>query len=317
MLIPLGGTARRWATVAPWTSVYGLARTLLALGTAGTLAANAPSTLFRPALGLPPAPYCIGPTQVSLFCLVPSELLWLANWLALAILLLVASGWRPRLTAIPHWWVAFSLQVTATVLDGGDQVTAVLTLLLLPVALTDPRRWHWGAPPESDPSARGLSARLVARSALLAVRLQVAAIYLHSSVSKLGVAEWADGTAMHYWLLDPAFGAPFWSRDLALAVLSTGLGVTVLTWGTIVFEACLALALVLDRRFWGVLLVLGIAFHTAIAVLMGLVSFALAMIAALVLYLRPFDRPFAFPVRLRRVARIATRPAHAREGLPA
>src|SRR5437867_307525 len=140
VLIPLGRTARRRANGAPWTSAYGLARTVLALGTAGTLAANAPSTLFRPALGLPPAPYCTGPTQISLFCLLPSEQLWLARSLALAILFVVASGWRPRITAIPHWWVAFSLQVSATVLDGGDQVTAILTLLVLPVALTDPRR---------------------------------------------------------------------------------------------------------------------------------------------------------------------------------
>jgi hypothetical protein len=38
----------------------------------------------------------------------------------------------------------------------------------------------------------------------------------------------------------------------------------------------------------------GIAFHIAIAVSMGLISFSVAMIAALILYLRRFDEEFAF-----------------------
>src|SRR6202011_1493848 len=143
MLTRLGSTANRWSMTTPWTNVYGVARSVLALATASTLAFSATGTLFRPAVGLPPAPYCLGPGRISLFCLVPHDRLSLARWLGVAILLVVASGWRPRVTAIFHWWVAFSLFVSITIPDGGDQATAVITLLLLPVALTDPRRWHW------------------------------------------------------------------------------------------------------------------------------------------------------------------------------
>lgn len=55
------------------------------------------------------------------------------------------------------------------------------------------------------------------------------------------------------------------------------------------------MALVMPKKAWGFLLPLGIAFHVGIAVVHGLVSFGFAMIAALVLYLRPTDEPFALP----------------------
>src|SRR6202048_3251395 len=143
MLTRLGHAAKRWSTTTPWTNVYGVARSLLALATAGTLAFSATGSLFRPAAGLPLAPYCNGPGRISVFCLVPYDRLWLRRGLAVAILLVVPAGCRPGSPALFHWWVSFSFAVSAPIPDGGDQATAVLTLLMLPVALTDPRRWHW------------------------------------------------------------------------------------------------------------------------------------------------------------------------------
>src|SRR5688500_5023921 len=147
----LGRPARDWAAaVNPWTTVYGLARTLLALGTAGTLIFNEPGLLFRPGSGVLEYPICQSMWDFGLFCQF-SPFLGLARWVAVAVLLVTASGWRPRWTAVPHWYVAFSFQTSAITLDGGDQVAAVLTLLLLPLALTDKRRWHWQRP-EADES---------------------------------------------------------------------------------------------------------------------------------------------------------------------
>lgn len=300
MLTRVGLLGQSWASFAPWTNVYGVGRSLLAIGTAATLAASAPETLFRPALGLPPAPYCVGPTNLSFFCLFPQDALWLARWVAVAILLIVASGWRPRLTAVPHWWISWSFFASATIPDGGDQVGAVLTLLLLPVALTDPRRWHWQRHVSYDAmSTREQFARLVALSAFLAVRVQVAGIYFHSSLGKLGVTEWVDGTAIYYWQLDPAFGVPGWLRGPVSAIVATNLGVVAMTWGAIVLEFCLALGLILDRRWRAYLLPLGLLFHAFITVTMGLVSFGIAMSAALVLYLRPVERELVMPARVR------------------
>jgi antimicrobial peptide system SdpB family protein len=306
MLTRIGLAARGWLADSPWTNVYGLARTLLALGTLCTLAFTTTKALFAPVLDHPPAPYCDGAKAISFFCVLPSGHPELARWLAVAALAVVASGWRPRLTALPHWWLTASLHVSMSIPDGGDQVAANLTLLLLPIALTDRRRWHWGGSGEGESQRREVAA-LVAVAALFLIRIQVAGIYLHACLGKLGVTEWRDGTALHYWLNSSSFGVPGWLRGPAQHLLSFGPVVAGLTWGTLVLEFALAIGIFLPRRRWPALLLGGLAMHAGIAVLMGLWSFSLCMFAALVLYLRPWERPVAMPEPLRRAARLLSR----------
>jgi antimicrobial peptide system SdpB family protein len=278
----------------PWTNVYGWARTLLALSTAATLVFNRPATLFRPGSGIPLAPYCRGLRELGPFCIL-AEHLELVRWLAVGVLLVAASGWRPRLTALPQWWFTSSFFVSAITVDGGDQLAAILTLLLLPVALTDDRRWHWHARPDALPSLAELCRRIVALSALAVVRVQVAVVYFQSAVAKLAVPEWADGTSMYYWWNSPSFGASPWLKPLTDLLVESSLGVVALTWGAIALELVLFMALTMPKWAWGPLLVLGVGFHGAIALIHGLPTFSLVMIAALVLYLRPANRPFARP----------------------
>lgn len=298
-------------TTAPWSNVYGVARTLLASATALTLMTNGPSVLFHPAVGVPSGPACNSVGRISLFCVFGADGLASAEWLAIAVLLVVASGWRPRFTALPHWWISFSLFASATLSDGGDQVTNVLSLLIIPIALTDPRPWHWGPPP-AGPPWDGSARQRVALFALAGIRLQVCGIYLHSSLAKLAVAEWVDGTAMSYWLTDSTFGTPGWLRAVTLPLIAWGPTVLLATWGTIALEFALAVTLVLPRPSWRYLLVAGLALHVGIAIFMGLVSFSLAMTAALILYLRPSSSPFRFPAfALRPRARVNPPAQHA------
>jgi antimicrobial peptide system SdpB family protein len=222
-----------------------------------------------------------------------------ARALSIVVLLAVASGWRPRLTAIPHWYVAWSLLSNASILDGGDQITAVLALLLIPVALTDPRRWHWQPAPEREPGA----GRLVAYAALVLIQLQVAVLYFHASIAKLGVREWADGTAMYYWLRNPTFGVAGWQRPIVDLLTGSPVGVAVLTWSSVTLEFSLATALLLRPAYRRRLLVAGLAFHGLIALAMGLVSFSTAMSGALLLYLLPIGHQIAVPRLRLRLAR--------------
>lgn len=293
MLTRINARAAAWCEASPWTNVYGAARTFLACCTLGTLLFSSTETLFRPALGVPPAPYCEGIGSISLFCLVPDGQLELARWLSVAVLLVVASGWRPRWTAVPHWWIAFGFWTTSTIPDGGDQIAALFALVLIPVALTDPRRWHWGPAPVQQRD-RELLLRLTGHSALIAARVQVAGIYLQASVAKPAVEEWADGTAVYYWMTDPSFGLPRWAEPLMTPVITSG-AVVALTWGTVLLELVLFMALTMPRRAWPPLFWAGIAFHVGIGVLMGLVSFTMAMTACLLLYLRRVDRPLRLP----------------------
>jgi len=283
--------------------VYGLSRSLLAFGTFATLLFHDVDSLFRP-LGVESI-QMMGEDiilQWALFSFFNGDLLWLGKWLALAGLALVMSGWRPRFTGILHWWIAVSFAGSSFVANGGDQVAAVLTLLLIPITLTDGRRWHWSRPPASNaeegaedafrPALRSAVAGLVAMSAYLVIRLQVCFIYFEAATAKLSVAEWSNGTAVYYWFLHPIFGVPEWLEGVILTVLSHAPVVVAATWGAIVLEAVLAMGLFMKNKYRGWLLVAGILFHAAIAVIHGLFSFFFAMAPALILYLRPLDQPF-------------------------
>lgn len=301
-LTQIGRWGRTALARAPWGSGLGVARTVLALSTLGTLLATSPRTLLAPLADGTLPPTCSDLTRAGLWCVLPGGGGQLARWVSIAVLLVVASGWRPRFTGIAHWYVAWSLMANVSILDGGDQVTTVLTLLLIPATLTDPRRWHWQALPER-PAGIG---RVVAYTGLVLIQLQVAVIYLHASVAKLGVREWADGTAMFYWLRHPTFGATGvvgWIGDL---ITGSAVGVALMTWSSIALEFALAVALLLRPRQRHWLMVAGIVFHGLIAASMGLISFSTAMTAALLLYLLPIGHqvgvPAWIPVRLGRAA---------------
>jgi antimicrobial peptide system SdpB family protein len=286
------GTWARDAVVgrAIWTDVYGVARSLLALSTALTLAVNPTATLFlRGAVTQADPPLCNGLRAIDPFCLVPAAHLEVARWLCVLALLVVASGWRPRLTGVMHWWIAFGLHGSANILDGGDNVCAVLTLLLVPVTLTDRRAWHWQRGQADDES---VLVRLVAWSALLVIRLQISGIYFHAALAKTAVAEWGDGTALYYWLLHDEVGAPRWLVPLAQAFLRNPVAVTLMTWSVVILEFLLSAALLMPKRRWRPLLFAGLALHAGILVVQGLFSFSLAMAGALFLYLRPTAEPF-------------------------
>ncbi|MBT2543464.1 hypothetical protein J7E99_22875 [Streptomyces sp. ISL-44] len=291
---------RRRTIILPWAAGYGLARTLLALGTLGTLAFSDSATLFREVATVGQYPLCRGVTGAGAFCLVSPDHFEAVRWACCLILVVAASGWRPRFTAIPHAYVAFSVFTGISIPDGGDQVTWILTLLLVLVAVGDPRRWHWQPqqPQVSEGSRRGTWA-LIGVSAITLARIQMSVIYFQSCVAKLPHAEWADGSALYYWINNYAFGAPGWLRPALNMVAENPVGVAALTWGPLVLEIALAAALLMPQKVRWALLPAGMLFHLGIAVVMGLWSFAFAMWAGLLLLLTPYGHDPRLP-RIRR-----------------
>jgi antimicrobial peptide system SdpB family protein len=308
----LGAWARPRLATPIWSSGLGLARSVLALGTAATIATTSPSILMSPLANGASPPVCGSVSRAGLWC-VTGENLTLGRWLSVAVLLVAASGWRPRLTAIPHWWVSWSLVVNATLVDGGDQVTTVLTMLLIPILITDRRHWHWQRSINSggDPGIR----HVVARASLLLIHIQIAVLYFQSSVAKLGVPEWADGTAMFYWSRDPTFGSAPWVRPIMELFTYSPFGVALVSWGAIALELTIALAIFFRRpALRRALLIAGISFHALIAMDIGLVSFFMAMTGALLLYLLPPGQHIAAVDAVERLVtgrRVMT-PSHAR-----
>lgn len=302
MLTHAGRWMTRLSETVPFTNVVGLARSLLALGTLLTLLGNSSATLFLPTGDGPSAPLCTGAARYGLFCTAEPHT-EVARWIAVTILITVISGWWPRWTALPHAYVAFSVHNSITVGDGGDQVALVLSVLLVPLLFCDGRRNHWHAPPPVTGEGRRAAA-FIGLAALLMIKIQMAVIYFNAGVAKLGVTQWADGTAMYYWITDPRFGAPPWLSWLFEPILTHGFTVALFTWSVIVGEILLSAGIFMPHRAQKYLLAAAIAFHVGIALVIGLVSFAFAMIAGCLLYLRRVDDTFDIAALTARLGRL-------------
>jgi antimicrobial peptide system SdpB family protein len=190
-----------------------------------------------------------------------------------------------RFTALFHWYISFSVYNSIVCGDGGDQVTATLTFLLLPLALLDPRRWHWENASAISASAPFL-VRITANAAAFLVQLQVSVIYVDSCIAKITVPEWSNGTELYYVMMNNYIGASSAVSWIVSGFVRTP-GVVVATWTALVLEFLLGINLLLAPRARRTLFWFGIAFHAAIALFIGIPTFALAMFGALLLGVVP------------------------------
>jgi antimicrobial peptide system SdpB family protein len=268
------------------TRWFGTGRTVLAAAQLSVLLFTPLKALLVPVLGMGHYPRCDGVRAASAVCLggdaVGDEA---RRWLMAAILLLVASGYRPRWTALPHLWVAYSVAVSISVPDGGESIGMIVCFLITPIALADDRTWHW-TPARRD---QGPSRRVVTCVCFLALRAQIAYLYLDSAISKFGVADWANGTAEYYFLRDNMFGVGQPWSSLALWASTYAVVVVAMTWGALLTEIAIGVCVLAKGPWRKAGMVLDILLHGSIVLTMGLWSFAFVMIGSSVLCATPVD----------------------------
>ena len=278
----------------PYTNVIGIARSLLAIGTLLTLLTN-DVAIFMPVRtdGVFINPLLQSPTainQFNFFLLFGISNVFIAKWLAILVLLVVISGYYPQVTSLLHWWINVSFIYFSTVVDGGDHIAAIITLLLIPLCLSDPRRNHWFR----QSNSRKSPLNIIGISSILLIRIQVAVVYLHAATGKFINNEWIDGTATYYWFNHSILGmSPLVSYFLN-PILSSGFGVTLITYAVLVLELTLfaAIGMSAQRRKW--VFPFAIAFHGGIILVHGIFSFFFSMAACLVLYLIDSRKDIAF-----------------------
>lgn len=282
--------------LSPHTNTYGLARSLIALSSLITLLFSSTETLFKPASHIKDVPICSGIGNYGLFCvgneLFDISLLYL-KIVAILILLVVVIGYRPRYTCIPHWWIGFSMQNNMMTLDGGDQLVAVLSLFLIPLALSDKRKWHWNKPDKNS----DYRANLIGWSAIFVIHIQVAILYLHASFAKLNKAEWIDGTAVYYFLNDSMFGLNETLYNIFNPIIESSL-IVIPTWGTIVLQFLIFAALFANVKVKKVMFTIAVFMHEVFAIMLGLISFSTVMLGALIIYLLPAEKTLNFRRKL-------------------
>jgi antimicrobial peptide system SdpB family protein len=278
---------------------FALGRTLLALATASELVFASRTALFHPVAG-GDSPKCGPLPPISAFCVGdPAQYADLRYWGVVVALMVVASGYRPRLTCVLHLWATFSVSTSITLPDGGDAIALIIVAVLTPMCLFDSRRWHWETPDVRLP----VPARGIAFVAGWALRLQTAYIYAHSAIAKMGVPEWQDGSAMYYITRDRMFGAAGVGSGVWISLTGSSVGVLALTWGALVAELVIAVGVLLTARWRIAALALALLLHAAIFAALGLFSFSVVMVALSVLVANPDDARVRPPVEAPRVVR--------------
>jgi sporulation delaying protein B len=265
-----------------------LARSCIAAAQLGTLAATSDQGLFGG--GRSGLDARCDRHAGSLWCLPGlSDRLLVARMVAIVVLGLVVSGYRPKLTCIPHWYVSFSLFGGVVAPNGGDAVAVIATMLVVPACLGDNRRWQWRGP-DSPMPAKWRGSALAANYVM---RLQIAVIYAMTAVSKLADPAWQHGIAMSEVFRDVNY-APAPGLDTALSsVADFGPVGSILGWSVIFVEFAIAV-LVLGRRRRRVrAFALVVLLHVPIGVLLGLPSFALIMIGFVAMTLGRTEIPAA------------------------
>lgn len=282
-------------------NTYGLARSFLALSTLITLTCTDPQVYFNKAF------FRIGPPENTVlpnwFYLWGPENVNLSAGIAAAILLWVISGYLPQLTGVLHAWITYSFFTASVIVEGGDQIAQIITLLLVPVCVFDKRLNHWHLR-EYFHYRRPDAVAYFCYSVVVLIQLQMAVLYLFAGADKIRVDEWADGSAIYYWFNNSPFGATPLLHLLFDPIVTNPLFTPLITWSVIVLELLLFAAFFMPPQTKKILLPAAIAFHFMIVLLHGLVSFFFAMAGGLILYLLPADKPIAWPRRLLRLGRV-------------
>lgn len=269
----------------------GLIRTLLAFGNLFTLLLNPIAELFpheQWTARLASRENILD--KINMFFLFDYNHLYVPYILSILILLMVVVGYFPQITSILHCWVAYSILHALVIVEGGDQITYNLTFLLIPLCLFDRRINHWHKQVTFNYHLNKYLDYFLF-TILCFIQIQVALLYLDAGIEKCKGAEWLDGSGIYYWSTDTVFGASGIIASILFWIFKSGILTFFFTWGVIALEITLFASLFMTSKQRKHLFLLGVFFHIMIILVHGLFSFGLAMIAALILLLRPIPNP--------------------------
>lgn len=291
----------------PHTNVIGLGRSILALGTLLTLLTNPTHYIFNKSIDGVYFNPLLNTTEFTLnefnfFLLLGPDKAFIMQLLAITILCFVISGYFMRITSVLHWWIAVSFMLSSSLLDGGDQIAAILSLLIIPICLTDPRKNHWDVSVK-----REAPANIIAIMAIWLIRVQVAIIYLDAATGKFPVTEWANGTALYYWLNHSVFGIQNYYAPLLNTILSNSLLEPMLTYSVLILELILFASFFAPIRLRKKILPVALSFHLFIILFHGIFSFFFSISSGLLLYLYPTYKDLKFKDSVSKLRTVALR----------
>ncbi|WP_130867664.1 hypothetical protein [Chryseobacterium indologenes] len=174
------------------------------------------------------------------------------------------------------------------IIEGGDQVSLVLSVLLIPICIVDKRKNGWKTNSIVFYNKNSLL-YINSGCALLFIKIQIALLYFNAGSAKIYAPEWPNGTAVYYWFNDNVFGAIPPIRYIFSFLFENKLTVSLINWGSIILEIFIFVAIFLKQEIKYLIFIPAILFHLTIIIVHGLPTFFIAMSAALILYLWRLD----------------------------
>lgn len=195
--------------------------------------------------------------------------------LGLVAALLVVVGVGGRVGLFVHYCFIWSLySANPIILDGGDNLVMILGLVLLLTRCYDRLNLLDFLVPERRQRVASPVGFVAHNTGVLLIAVQICTVYVMAGLYKVQGQLWQDGTALYYILRTPEFYWPGVTEYVFKVDALLVLGAYATVWLAVYFPL---LVLVRRLRLPAVLLMSG--FHVSIAVLMGLTSFALIMVA--------------------------------------
>lgn len=225
-------------------------------------------------------PICLGATRFGGFCVLETDH---ASLILLLLAVPVVFGIAPFYTGWLHVYAAFSLANNTFGVEGGDQLAVNLgilfTLAQQPTVLQGFRR----VKAENHSRISAIRTNVM----LAAAVFQMGFVYFEGGVAKLYEKDWAEGTALWYWVQNPGFTSNAQLQNNLMNILQFGPVVAAVTWGSILLEVSLAIVFWTSqsRRIRQSYFALGLLFHLLIAIVIGLFTFGLVMVSGLLLLL--------------------------------
>lgn len=215
----------------------------------------------------------------------PDSMISLMHGIFLLSLVLIFCG-------IGNRWVSAGIGILSVYLDqafmqrnmgvlfGADQIGGIFLMYL---ALTNHNQYFslksWFK--KSTRPANEMSSDILTPMFYRLIQIHLCIIYAYTGFEKLKGASWWDGTALWSVFANPQFVVTdlTWVRHLPGVI-------AIASFSTILFEIYFS-ALVWFKATKKPILALGVLFHSGIAILMALYSFAIIMLAPYVLFLTP------------------------------
>lgn len=267
-----------------------LARALLALSTLLTLLFNDIHDLF-PSFHIAKISTYDNPIFILNYFLWFNDIT-IPYFFSIIILVLTIMGFYPRIFSILQSWVAYSLFYSMLITEGGDQINAILTFLLIPICVLDNRKNGWIVIKEKLNGNIESKNNFLFFNALIVVfviKVQMSILYFNAGAAKMNETEWINGTSVYYWFYDNMFGAPYWIENSLGFLFKNSYTVSLINWGVILLELFLFLGIFFRQRLKYMLFVLGFLLHFIIILIHGLPTFFLSMFAGLILYFFRLD----------------------------